>query len=175
MANANPMRPDIAQAWAQINNKMSRDVRKLVNYVTADERVLAMGAGSNGIVVPTDRRVLFIDEGFTKKWFEDFAYDRITTVTVKRGFMYSTLIVTAVSSYSLADMSKPEADRIAAIVRNHVETVTRHRAAASAQPYSVPPVHNSVSTELRQLAELRDSGVLTEDEFNEQKRRLLAH
>jgi PPE-repeat protein len=33
----------------------------------------------------------------------------------------------------------------------------------------------SISAELRELASLRDSGILTEEEFTEQKRRLLAH
>lgn len=32
-----------------------------------------------------------------------------------------------------------------------------------------------IAAELRELAELRDSGILTEDEFTEQKRRLLGH
>jgi hypothetical protein len=30
-----------------------------------------------------------------------------------------------------------------------------------------------IAAELRELAELRDSGILTDDEFTEQKRRLL--
>jgi hypothetical protein len=33
----------------------------------------------------------------------------------------------------------------------------------------------SIAAELRELASLRDSGILTEEEFTEQKKRLLAH
>ncbi|MCV7090021.1 SHOCT domain-containing protein, partial [Mycobacterium interjectum] len=33
----------------------------------------------------------------------------------------------------------------------------------------------SIAAELRELASLRDAGVLTEEEFTEQKKRLLAH
>jgi hypothetical protein len=37
----------------------------------------------------------------------------------------------------------------------------------------VPPAAPSVTTELQRLAELRDRGVLTEEEFQAQKRRIL--
>ncbi len=49
------------------------------------------------------------------------------------------------------------------------------------QPSETPPQLpaggpiTSVAAELRELASLRDSGILTEEEFTEQKRRLLAH
>jgi PPE-repeat protein len=49
------------------------------------------------------------------------------------------------------------------------------------QPSEAPPQVpaggpiTSISAELRELASLRDSGILTEEEFTEQKRRLLAH
>jgi hypothetical protein len=33
----------------------------------------------------------------------------------------------------------------------------------------------SIAAELRELASLRDAGILTDEEFNEQKKRLLAH
>ena len=33
----------------------------------------------------------------------------------------------------------------------------------------------SIAAELRELASLRDSGILTDEEFSEQKRRLLPH
>jgi hypothetical protein len=33
----------------------------------------------------------------------------------------------------------------------------------------------SIAAELRELASLRDSGILTDEEFTEQKKRLLAH
>ncbi len=48
------------------------------------------------------------------------------------------------------------------------------------QPSEPPQVRaggpiTSIAAELRELASLRDSGILTEEEFTEQKRRLLAH
>jgi hypothetical protein len=48
-------------------------------------------------------------------------------------------------------------------------------------PQSEPPQSSaggpitSIAAELRELASLRDSGILTDEEFGEQKRRLLPH
>jgi hypothetical protein len=49
-------------------------------------------------------------------------------------------------------------------------------AAASAPPQAAPPVPDMTSKieQLKQLGELKTQGVLTEAEFEEQKRRLLA-
>jgi PPE-repeat protein len=53
---------------------------------------------------------------------------------------------------------------------------TKGKANDKAAPPEIPaggPV--SIAAELRQLASLRDEGILTDEEFTEQKRRLLAH
>jgi PPE-repeat protein len=55
--------------------------------------------------------------------------------------------------------------------------VTGNKATDEAAPPESPaggPV-TSIAAELRELASLRDSGILTDEEFNEQKKRLLAH
>lgn len=45
--------------------------------------------------------------------------------------------------------------------------------AAVAETVASPAARTGIAAELRQLAQLRDDGVLTGDEFLEQKRRLL--
>ncbi|OBJ85463.1 PPE family protein, SVP subgroup [Mycobacterium asiaticum] len=47
--------------------------------------------------------------------------------------------------------------------------------AAAASPVPAGGPITSIAAELRELASLRDAGILTQDEFTEQKRRLLAH
>ncbi len=54
----------------------------------------------------------------------------------------------------------------------------REPTAATKPEQATPPPSGpitSIAAELRELASLRDSGILTEEEFTEQKRRLLAH
>jgi hypothetical protein len=54
--------------------------------------------------------------------------------------------------------------------RDYVGATTRPR---PAQPQRLLGSPVGIAAELRELAELRDSGILTDEEFSEQKRRLL--
>jgi hypothetical protein len=57
------------------------------------------------------------------------------------------------------------------------ETETNEMTEETATPLQVPaggPI-TSIAAELRELASLRDAGILTQDEFTEQKQRLLPH
>ena len=64
--------------------------------------------------------------------------------------------------------------------RERVGAPTR-KPAEPAQPEATEPQRpaggpiTGIAAELRELASLRDSGILTEEEFTEQKRRLLPH
>lgn len=210
------MRADIAAAWAKVTNKMGkkRDIRKLPEYLNGGETVLAMTGGltggNNGLLVATDRRAMFVSEGVINHSFEDFPYDRITTVTSSRGMVFGKIVIaTAGVSRVVEQVDKGEAEAIAAVLRERVEATTReryappapapyqqhyappaqvtpqqHRPAMHAAPshgYGPPPTSSasaapagfSVAAELRELAELRDQGVLTSDEFESQKARLL--
>lgn len=176
------MRPDIAAAWAKVSNKTGkkRDIRKLPEYLNDGERVLVMTGGrvanNLGLLVATDRRALFISEGVINHSFEDFPYDRITTITSSRGMVLGKIIVHTGGAARVVDqVAKGEAEAVAAVIRERVEATTRERnypAPVSAQPlHAQAPV--SIAAELRELAELRDSGVLTPDEFAAEKARLL--
>ncbi|MCV7100587.1 PPE family protein, SVP subgroup [Mycobacterium palustre] len=57
--------------------------------------------------------------------------------------------------------------------RERIGAPTREAAAPPQIPEGGPVT--SIAAELRELASLRDSGILTEEEFTEQKKRLLAH
>jgi hypothetical protein len=176
------MRPDIATAWANVSNKIGkkRDVRKLPEYLNAGETVLAMTGGmvasKNGLLVATDRRALFVAEGVIHHSFEDFPYDRITTVTSSRGPLFGKIVIhTAGAARVVEQVAKGEAEAVAAVIRERVEAVTRERHYPAAAPLTTPTASAplSLAAELRELAELRDQGILTTEEFDVQKARLL--
>jgi hypothetical protein len=183
------MREDVASAWSKVNSKVGkkRDVRKLPEYLNGGERVLAMTGGqvggNQGLLVATDRRALFVSEGVVRHSFEDFPYDRVTTVTVTRGLVFGTIVLsTAGVSRVVQNVARGEAEEVAAVLRERVEASTRGRhapqpaAAPGRHHASVPaaqPAPGGIAAELRELAALRDQGVLTNAEFEQQKARLL--
>ncbi|MCE0768117.1 PH domain-containing protein [Pseudonocardia kujensis] len=173
------MRPDIAAAWANVTNKSGkkRDVRKIPEYLNGGETVLTMTgglvSGKNGLLVATDRRALFIAEGLVNHSFEDFPYDRITTVTSQRGMMFGKIIISTAGVSRVVDqVHKSEAEAVAAVIRERVEATTRERYAPAA-PIPNPGRPIGIAAELRELAQLRDQGVLTEAEFETEKARIL--
>lgn len=175
------MRPDVEAAWNRVTNKVGkkRDIKKLPEYLNGDEMVLAMAGGqvasNQGLLVATDRRAMFVSEGVIRHSFEDFPYDRITSVTSSRGMVFGKIIIhTAGAAHVVENVAKGEAEAVAAVLRERVEGVTRDRQQPASAPIA-PPAGGptGIAGELRQLAELRDAGVLTPDEFEAQKARLL--
>lgn len=137
------MRADVAAAWARVTNKVGkkRDVRKLPEYLNGGETVLAMAgghvAGNNGLLVATDRRAMFVSEGIVHHRFEDFPYDRITTVTLSRGMVFGKIVIsTSGLSHVVDHVDKSEAEAVAAVLRERVEATCRGRYAPPAPaPY----------------------------------------
>lgn len=96
------------------------------------------------------------------------------------GIKSSVTIYTAGGEPVEMRVSRREADRIQELVLDLIRPGGR----ASAPPTPPPPAHVAgvaatpsigIAEELRQLAELKDSGILTEEEFAAQKARLLGN
>lgn len=86
--------------------------------------------------------------------------------THKAGFSYTTVKVATAGDVTEFRVTKSQAQDVKALLLQLMA------GPSPAQP-SQPAPAASVAGELRQLAELRDSGVLTEAEFTAQKTRLL--
>jgi len=107
----------------------------------------------------------------------DFPYDRITTVTTTRGILYTNLHITASGpTTSMDKMKKRRADKFASLIEERVEAARRNDARPAATPArqeTAATGTSSLAAELRELAALRDSGILDDREFEEQKQHIL--
>ena len=133
---------------------------------------------SNGLLVATNRRIIFLDKGWTSFKMEDFSYDKVTTIESQTGLFFGELTIYAsgnkeqIKQVPKDFQVRPFAD----FVRNKLETF-KH---SGGQPSATPPEQTtqgpptSIVEELKQLAALRDDGVLTEEEFAALKTRLIA-
>lgn len=121
----------------------------------------------NGILVATDRRLVFVDKGMFSLKVEDFPYDRISSIEAKTGMLMGQLAIFASGNKEEIqnvpkDRVHPLADWIRARVRED-----------KTPPQQQAPATASVADELAKFAALRDQGVITEAEFDTQKARLL--
>ena len=129
--------------------------------------------GSIGVLVATDRRLLFVDRGsFGSLQVEDFPYPTIQSVRSTAGMMYGSITIKSAGSSALIDNTlKRFSHEMANFVRKKAMDFN-----GTAAPVAATGTANQVSLadELIKLSQLRESGILTDEEFQVQKDRLLA-
>ena len=129
--------------------------------------------GGIGILVATDRRLLFVDKGsFGSLQVEDFPYPTIQSVRSTAGAMFGSITIKSAGSSALIDdIVKRFSHEMANFVRKKAMDFNGTAASVVATG-TVNQV--SLADELIKLSQLRESGILTDEEFQIQKARLLA-
>jgi hypothetical protein len=112
-----------------------------------------------------------------KKTLEDFPLDKVNSVQWSSGLAFGKLIIFAAGNKAeIGNMSKKDGKDLADLVRDRITSGGKASdESASTRIVEVPTanVSASVADELKKLADLRDAGVLSDGEFQEQKARLL--
>jgi Bacterial PH domain/Short C-terminal domain len=154
-----------------------KEVKQLPGILWEDERVenLIRGwyASGTGILVATNKRLVFVDKGITKLRVEDFPYDKITSVQYKLGLAGGTLTIFA--SGNKADIEHVPKDQCKAFgdfIRARMTSISEHASVAKADRSASPG--SDVIDQLERLAKLKADGILTEDEFQSQKSKILS-
>jgi hypothetical protein len=147
------------------------DGEQLIDVTTGAADVIRLGQPTErrGTLFITDRRVGM----FTKKLgghdLLDFSYGLLTSIEYKKGFAYGEITLLAAGDQTRFHMIPKD------LVENLAKSI-RERMATSSQPSqpSTPAGSGgSVADELLKLASLRDAGILTAEEFDAQKAKLI--
>ncbi len=163
---------------------------KLPAMLNEHEQVesLAQGKyeGNQGLIVATDRRIMFIDEGLVRSRREDFAYSRISSIQVSTGFLSGTLTIFASGNKAqLTDvLPKQQAQALGDYIRIRIDdgpspasSAPLPGVVAATPPVASPAPASSdaddVFGKLTKLGALRDAGVITDAEFEAKKSELL--
>jgi rubredoxin len=155
------------------------EIRELPNLLFEGENLekLASGYYKNGygIIAATNKRIIFIDKGMLYGLrVEDFPYDKITSIEYSTGLLRGEITIfasgnrahiTAVQKELVKDFSEHVRRRI---VDKKSSSQTTPMASAA------PGTSQDFITQLERLAKLKESGILTEEEFNEQKKKILS-
>lgn len=173
------LRPDIAEAASRLGWQLGgkREIKKLHEHVHPGEAVeyIAQGtyAGNQGIVVLTSTRMLFLFHGIMSQTLEDFPYRSLSSVQSNAGLVTGDLTVHASGNRAV----------ISQIVKQdlkHLADALRERIATGRQPFAPPSPSPSpaasqpdVMDQLRKLGDLRNAGILTQEEFDAKKADLL--
>jgi len=174
--------PTLDEIKAQIQNLDGaskllgfKEIKQLPAILWEDEVVekLVQGIYSSGygILVATNKRLIFVDKGLIYGLrVEDFPYDKITSIQYETGVFYGEIKIFASGNKAdITQISKKQARDFAEYVRARISGVKEHASVyAPAQTSS-----GDVITQLERLAELKEQGILSEEEFLTLKKKIL--
>lgn len=153
-----------------------KEINELPNILSKDEHLDNIIQGvyneGQGILVSTDRRLIFIDKGllFGLK-VEDFPLDKITSIQYETGLMFGKVTIHTSANIAVIDqVIKSQARGFAEFVRNKLSQPKQPQVVQ--QVVEVAP-QADILGQLEKLAQLKEKGILSEDEFLEQKKKLL--
>lgn len=166
-------RPDIEAALARMGSKFGskRELKALPDELLENESVrhIVSGTYSNGqgILVATDRRLLFIFRGITKQITEDFGYGRISSIEYEGGLLLASIkVYVSNQKAKIENLQKAEAKRIVDDVRSWMNQPKANDAPA--------PSQTSVHDELLKLKQLHDAGIIDDETYKEKSAPLIA-
>lgn len=145
------------------------------HHLEEGEQVVNMSDGqygnARGLVVVTDRRILFVSEGMARTTFEDFPYSKISSVHTSTGILMGEMTIHASGNKArITSLLKERAPEIGDYVRSRIsDSDTGTPVNEAREPKQSPdPID-----ELRKYAQLRDEGIISEDDFQAKKQRIL--
>lgn len=158
---------------SNISNYLGRkEINELPQILAESETIdnIAQGTYNNGqgILVSTNRRLVFVDKGLLYGLkVEDFPLDKITTIQYETGLLLGEIkIHTSGNIAKIDNVEKATARAFAEFVRNKL----------SQPKETIAPIINNqpdVYDQLEKLAKLKEQGILTQEEFDVQKKKLL--
>lgn len=173
---ADELREDIAKAAALLPVRLGsgREIRKLVNHLWEGETVHLLATGQYGsgmgLLAVTDRRLLFLKDGMMSTKSEDFPISKISSIQWNSGML--TGKITIFASGNKADIERIDKGRGQAIV-DHVRALISNPTPPAQPAAPVTTETESPMDQLKKLGELRDAGIISEEEFELKKKEFL--
>jgi hypothetical protein len=160
------------EKWRAAAASVLGDDEELLDVTVGVVEVQRMGqkSGRFGVLAVTPRRVVMRVKKMGGFDLMEFYYDALSSVDHNRGLMFGSIDIAAHGDRTKVErVPKEDVERIAALIR---EQVTAHRSGAPAAPTAAAPP-TSAANQVRELARLRDEGLMTDDEFGAKRRELL--
>ncbi|MEW6155028.1 MAG: PH domain-containing protein [Actinomycetota bacterium] len=171
---AETLRPDIAAARSKMRARLGggREIKRLTEHLWEGETVERMTTGAygagTGLIVLTDRRLLFLQDGVISKRSEDFPLEKVSSVQWSTGLALGTIAIFASGNKTeLKNVNKDDGKEMVDVVRARVS------GPKAGPPSAAGTAHPDIIGQIKQLGELKEAGVLSQEEFEAKKAELL--
>lgn len=182
---------------ARLSVLANEEVNELANVLDRDERLLAIAEGidlqSNreGIIFSTQKRIAFIDKKFLGGVAKnEFFIQDISSIDHTESLLYSVLKINTYRGAAQFKLHNKNDGRAFSNVQSRSTTYTENEFRQDSSPLqaftqTIPDLvqedvysaaqedSNTIFEQLEKLGKLRENGILTEQEFAEQKKKLL--
>ncbi len=151
-----------------------KEINELPQILAVNENVnnIVQGTYNNGsgILVSTNRRLIFIDKGLLYGLkVEDFPHDKISSIQYETGLLLAKIKIHTSGNIALIDnVEKSSARQFSEFVRDYISQPKQQE-----QIVVQTPSETSILDQLEKLGKLKEMGILTEEEFSDQKKKLL--
>lgn len=182
------MSPELVENLNQVAEKMGdknvlymKENKLLPNYLREGEYVIAMTQGTTASTGPlklgfwsvylTNHRLLFL----SKHWFKgtgdsvEFDLSRIISVSGKSGITAGQL---SIEDSSITHSMSVKMKKTVVPFANALSDMLANRREGQQMP-SPPSSDSDVVNQLERLAALKEKGILTQEEFEQQKKKIL--
>ena len=180
MPNIDEIKSQIKTLGGMDAYRGKREINELPNILAHNEPVLNIVqgyySGGNGILVATDRRLVFIDKGMIYGLkVEDFPYDKLSSIQYETGMLLAKITIFTSGNQALIDnVDKKQARAFSEAVRERLSAPKATVAPLVAPTAPAPSADDEIITKLERLIKLREAGILNDSELAEQKQRILS-
>lgn len=153
-----------------------RHIQVLPSLLSIDEKIIRVLPGTfdkkDGVLVATTLRLIFISKGvFSGQTVDITHYNKLDSLKFEKTWKGAKIIAYTESQIKEVVQVEPKyaedfVEQVAWFIAKLAETM-------AASEMIVGAINNDVVSQLEKLAKLRDQGILSEEEFNIQKRKIL--
>ena len=179
MPSMEEIKPILSQLDGVSAFAAKREIKELPSILWENEMPEAIIQGryqnSVGILVCTNKRLIFINKGVFNLKVEDFPLNNVSSIQYETGMIFGKITIFASGNRAEIDnIEKKRTRTFAEYARSKISANSSTDQPQSTTQASVAVDSADVMIEkLEKLAALKDRGVLTEDEFLTQKEKIL--
>ena len=162
------------EAGKAAEHLQSGEFAKFYSSGLVESTILGKEAKRNGVILATDKRLLiYCSKMFGGYELEEIPYSAMSSIEIGKGLLgHSATFVASSNRARVTMMNKGQPERLISFVKSQIG-LRPHVAAAPTRAPAAPASGTDFVEKIQELAALMDRGLLTAEEFQLAKKKLL--